>query len=225
MKRWLLAPVFLLVGCGGEDETGTIQLTLNRVGDLANLTSTAAGKNFSIVVNEGEVSFAALNFVDTTVAEEETPTIEVNTTFDFFAQESLVVGPITVVPITFEEIHVIPGDAVAGNQIGKSLHLDVTVTLSDATTAEVTVDLSFGAAGAEENKLAVALDVAAGDTDNANVNLNVAALLTEIDFDVLAAAVGNTITIADGTGDPLVDAAVARVVENLLTVGFTVINE
>ena len=225
MKRFLLAPLFFLVGCGGgDDETGTIQVTLSRVGDPANLITTAAGKEFPVVLTEGEVSFAAINLVDLEI-DEETPTFEVNTTFDFFAQQSIVFGPVTVEPVTFEEIHVIPGDAVAGAQIGKSLHLNATVTLSNDALATVTVDLSFGAAGAEENKLAVALDVAAGDTDNANININLAELFTEIDFDALAAAVGNDIAIEDGTGDPLIDAAVARVVENVFTVGFTAGNE
>jgi hypothetical protein len=225
MKRLMIIPLFLFIGCGGGDETGTIQVTLNRVGDPASLISTAAGKDFPMVVNEGEVSFAAINLVDTTAGEEETPTFEGVTTFNFLAQQSIIFGPVTVVPTTFEEVHVIPGDAVAGAQVGKSLHLDLTVTLSNDAIAEVSVDLAFGVAGAEENKLAVALDVAAGDADNANININLAELLAEIDFDALAAVVGTTIAIEDGTGEPLVDAAVARVVENVLTVGFTAGNE
>jgi hypothetical protein len=221
MKYSLMIPLFLVVACGGEDnKTGTLQITLNRVGDPANLVSTANGKNFPIVINEGEVSFAAINLVDTDAGEEETPSFEGITTFDFFAQPNIVLGPITVVPVSFEEIHVIPADAVVGPQVGKSLHLGLTVTLSDNTTAQATIDLTFGAAGAEENKLPVALDVAIGDTDNVTINLDLAALLSEIDFDTLAAAVGDNIAIQDNTGSAVIDDAIARMVENVFTVAF-----
>jgi hypothetical protein len=214
MKKLLFAPLFFVFACG--DDTGTVSLTLNRVGDPALLTANNNGTNFAVTLSEGEISFAALNLVDLDT-DEETPTFDGIQTFNFFAEQSLSVGPIEVEPITFEEIHVIPADAIAGAQIGKALHLAFAVTLSNAQTANVTVDLTLGAAGAEEQKLANAVDVAAGDEKAVTIALDLTGLVSGIDYDALAASVGDTIAIEDGTGNVDIDNAVAKMVENVFT--------
>lgn len=199
MKRSLFSALTLAlcIGCGGNNDNGTVSINLVRVGDTE-FEAVNGAVTFPITLTEGKITFDAINLVENGV---ETEVLAAQTVYDYVANDQLDVGTITVVPTTFDEIHVIPG--VGGD--GLTLRMAFTVTLSDQT--EVEGEVNFALEEEEEQVLPAIVDVSGGDVVVATVAFDQQTLLNGIDFDELAANLnqGETLLIDSDNNSEALD--------------------
>lgn len=220
MRRLFLLPV-LLCACPAEPPTtGVLDVSLTRQGDPTALTAAAGDKTFSVTMTEGLLSVVSVSLSDLEVAPEVTIVRGGSVVFDLVNQSELLLASLTLEPVSFEELRVVPGDAQEGALSGLSLRLVYDVTLSDNALASVTAQLTLGPGGADEIVLASPIAIEAGDQKALSLAVSLESLVSGIDYDALAAIVGSNIDIVDNTGIPEIDEAIGRMVESVFTTTF-----
>lgn len=211
MKHALIAlsSLGVLAGCPGND---TLNLTISRQGDPAALqvTDTINGKDYAVSLSEGQILIGELKFsdgVDEVVALNQE-------TFDFVAESDLVFG---VEDFNLNQQNTQAIVTPANDPDGVALRLSGVVTLTDATEVNFT---ALVPAPGDSQEFAVNISVSAGLFFSRalfeDITLDLATLLTDIDFDTLGAG-GADITIAEGSEDAEIDAALLTLQANLLT--------
>lgn len=210
--RYLLASLFLLVAAC--DRTGTATLTITREGELT-FTVENGATDYPIALTSGQLALADINLIDES-APVPTQILDAPELFDFVTNDQFFVGPIILPPKGFEQIHIFMEDAADGPLAGTTLHLAGTVTLSNAQIVNLSVEISLPRSSQE---MLAAVSIQPNREAALQVHFDPTILLGKIDFDTLGAA--GDITIAPDSGDPLIDAAITTIIDNLLrTFGF-----
>jgi hypothetical protein len=199
----------LALGCAPQ--TGTATLTLARDGGLS-FTVENNADSYAVTLTAGQVAIDDVNLVDES-SPVQTPLLDAPQVFDFVAAESLSVEPVALPPKGFQQLHVFVSDASAGALAGLALRLSADVTLTDGSQAALEVSLPLGERTAQE--LPAAIAILKRDNTDVEAVFDHKLLLGKIDFDALA--VGGVITLAAGTGDAAVDAALETLRLNLVT--------
>ena len=205
--RYLLASLFLLAA--SCDRTGTATLTITREGESTFIVENGA-TDYPIALSSGQLALADINLIDES-APVPTQILEAPELFDFVTNDQFFVGPVILPPKGFEQIHIFMEDATDGPLLGTTLRLAGTVTLSNAQTANLSIDLSLPRSSQE---MLAAVSIRANRELALQVRFDPTILLGKIDFDTLGAL--GDITIAPDSGDPLIDAAITVIIDNLL---------
>jgi ketosteroid isomerase-like protein len=200
-------------GCGPQ--TGTMTLTLARDGDLTFEVDNGLD-TYPVTLTAGEVAIDSINLIDE-LSPFATPFLTTPGVFDFVTEDAFVVGPVTLRPKGFQQLHFFFDNADSGALAGLTLRLAADITLTDGSTATLTATLSLDERDSQE--VLAAIPIFKRDNTDIEVAFDHKLLLAKIDFDALASAsASGVITLSQGTGDPAIDLAVEALRRNLFRV-------
>jgi hypothetical protein len=205
--RYLLASLLLFVASCDRD--GTATLTITREGELTFIVENGA-TDYPIALFDGQLALADINLIDES-APVPTQILDVPELFDFVTNDQFLVGPVILPPKGFEQIHIFMEDPTDGPLLGITLQMAGIVTLSDAQTVNLSIEISLPRSSQE---MLAAVSIRANRDLRLQIRFDPTILLGKIDFDTLGAS--GDITIAPGSEDPLIEAAITVIIDNLL---------